>query len=177
MRAAAVDDVRRHVRAVSQEVQLFSASLADNVTLFDPSVGDDRIVAALEAVGLGPWYRSLPDGLATPLGASGIGMSAGEAQLLALSRIFIADPSVVVLDEPSSRLDPATERLVEEATTKLLRGRTSIVIAHRAAALANVDDVAVIDNGRVVEHGPRDALLGTPSSRAAQLLSGSEAET
>ncbi|MEY2424938.1 MAG: ATP-binding cassette, subfamily bacterial, partial [Actinomycetota bacterium] len=97
-------------------------------------------------------------------------MSAGEAQLLALSRVFLADPAVVVLDEPSSRLDPATERLVEAATARLLAGRTSIVIAHRLAALATVDDIAVLADGRVVEHGTRVELAADPNSTFSRLL-------
>jgi len=97
-------------------------------------------------------------------------MSEGEAQLLALSRIFLADPSVVLLDEPSSRLDPATEALVEQATTRLLAGRTAVVIAHRLESLAHVDDVAVLEHGRVVEHGPRAKLAADPTSRFSRLL-------
>ena len=170
LRLARMADVRGQVRAVTQEVQLFSATVADNVTLFDDAIGDDRVVEVLHDVGLGPWLASLPDGVTTLLGPNGIGMSAGEAQLLALSRAFLADPAVVVLDEPSSRLDPATEELVEAATARLLGGRTAIVIAHRLAALATVDDVAVMEDGRVIEHGARDALASDPTSAFSRLL-------
>lgn len=170
LRVARTADVRARVRAVTQEVQLFNTSVVDNVTLFDETVDDARVREVLEVVGLGQWLASLPDGLATILGTNGIGMSAGEAQLLALSRVFLADPAVVILDEPSSRLDPATEQLIETATARLLVGRTGIVIAHRVAALATVDDVAVLDHGRVIEHGPRAALAGDPTSAFARLL-------
>jgi ABC-type multidrug transport system fused ATPase/permease subunit len=170
LRAARLSDVRGRIRAVTQEVQLFNTTVVDNVTLFDESIDDGRVRDVLEVVGLGPWLASLPDGLATVLGANGIGMSAGEAQLLALSRVFLADPAVVVLDEPSSRLDPETERLIEVATARLLAGRTGIVIAHRLAALATVDDVAVLEHGRVVEHGPRTELAADPNSAFARLL-------
>jgi len=163
-------DLRSRVGAVTQDVQLFSASVADNVTLFGDVDDRERLQHVLHEVGLGPWLASLPDGLDTLLGPSGIGMSEGEAQLLALSRIFLADPSVVLLDEPSSRLDPATEALVEEATTRLLAGRTAVVIAHRLESLAHVDDVAVIEGGRVVEHGPRAVLAADPTSRFSRLL-------
>lgn len=170
VRHAPLADVRAKVRAVTQEVQLFNASVFDNVTLFDDAVDEQRVRDVLHDVGLDAWFDNLPDGLATVLGAAGIGMSAGEAQLLALSRVFLADPAVVVLDEPSSRLDPTTERLVEVATARLLEGRTAIVIAHRVAALTHVDDVAVLQGGRLVEHGPRAALAADPRSAFAQLL-------
>ncbi len=170
LRAARTADVRRRVRAVSQDVQLFGATVADNVTLFDASVSAAEVERVLRAVGLDAWLAGLPEGVHSLLGPNGNGMSAGEAQLLALSRIFLADPAVVVLDEPSSRLDPATEHLVEIATAELLRGRTAVVIAHRVAALAHVDEIAVLDDGRVVERGPRAALLADPSSRVCRLL-------
>jgi ATP-binding cassette, subfamily B, bacterial len=172
IRLARMADLRARVRAVTQEVQLFNSTVLDNVALYDPAVDGARVREVLELVGLGPWLESLPDGVSTVLGANGLGMSAGEAQLLALSRVFLADPAVVVLDEPSSRLDPATERLVEAATARLLVGRTSIVIAHRLAALATVDDVAVLEDGRVVEHGARETLAEDPNSAFARLLSG-----
>ena len=170
LRAARLSDVRGRIRAVTQEVQLFNTTVVDNVTLFDESIDQARVRDVLQLVGLGPWLASLPDGLATVLGANGIGMSAGEAQLLALSRVFLADPAVVVLDEPSSRLDPETERLIEAATARLLAGRTGIVIAHRLAALATVDDVAVLEHGRVVEHGSRIELAADSNSAFARLL-------
>jgi ATP-binding cassette, subfamily B, bacterial len=99
-----------------------------------------------------------------------VGLSAGEAQLVALARAFLADPALVVLDEASRRLDPATEEAVRAATTRLLAGRTAIVIAHRLSTLDGVDEVAVVEAGRVVEHGPRAALVRDESSRFARLL-------
>ena len=165
LRSARLSDVRSRISAVTQDVQLFGASVADNLTLFADDVDEARLLEVLHDVGLGPWFESLPDGLQTVLGPGGIGMSAGEAQLLALSRIFLADPGLVILDEPSSRLDPATEHLVEQATARLLAGRTAVVIAHRLASLVHVDDIAVLEDGRVVEHGPRAALAADPASR------------
>jgi len=164
------DDLRRRVRMVSQEVHLFAASLRDNVTLFDDAVPDEAVEAALASVGLRGWRDALPGGLDTRLGAGGTGLSAGEAQLVALARVFLADPALVVLDEASSRLDPATEEAVRAATARLLAGRTAIVIAHRLSTLAGVDEVAVIEAGRIVEHGRRAELTGDGSSRFAGLL-------
>lgn len=118
-------EVARCVAVVTQEVQLFAATVRENLTLFDPSIPDQRIVAVLEDLGLSPWYCALPGGLDTPL-APGGGLSAGEAQLLAFARVFLRDPAVVVLDEASSRLDPATEARIEHAVDRLLAGRTAI---------------------------------------------------
>ena len=170
LRAASLGSVRARVRAVTQDVQLFAADLRDNVTLFSDTVDDDRIEAALHEVGLGPWLEALPSGLDTAIGPGGAGLSAGEAQLLAFARVLLADPGLVILDEATSRLDPATEALVDRAVTRLLRGRTAVVIAHRLASLDRVDEIAVLEHGHVVEHGSREALAADPSSRFAHLL-------
>ncbi|MFS8586690.1 MAG: ATP-binding cassette domain-containing protein [Acidimicrobiia bacterium] len=161
--------VRRRVAVVTQDVELFRASVRDNLTLFGARpADDDRLRDVLAQVGLGDWLAALPDGLDTPLAGSD-GLSAGEAQLLAFARAFLADPAVVVLDEPSSRLDRATERRVEAATEALLAGRTAIVIAHRLATLDRMDEIAVLEDGRVVEHGRREDLARSPTSRYARL--------
>ena len=123
-----------------------------------------------EVLDLLAWVEALPDGLDTRLSGSH-GLSAGEGQLLAFARAFLADPAVVVLDEASSRLDPATERRITRATERLLAGRTAVVIAHRLDTLARVDEIAVLERGRVVEHGRRAALAADPSSRYARLRS------
>src|SRR4051812_17261218 len=133
VRHVRLDDLRSRVGLVTQDVQLFEGSLRDNITLFDPSIPDARLLALLSELGLREWLGRLPDGLGTVLGSGGSGLSAGEGQPVALARVFLADPGVVVLDEASSRLDPATEALLERAVTRLLDGRTGIVIAHRLA--------------------------------------------
>src|SRR5207302_1435088 len=124
------------------DVQLFQATVRDNLTLFDPAIGDERVVPVLHELGLGAWYAALPHGLDTALDA-GAPLSAGEAQLLACARVFLRDPGLVILDEASSRLDPATEMRVEQAIARLLRGRTAIVIAHRLATVARADEILV----------------------------------
>ena len=162
--------VRSRIGLVSQEVHLFRASVRDNLTLFDDSMPDERVIAALEAVGLGAWLRDLPDGLNTPLGAGAAGLSAGQAQVLACARIFLSDPDVVILDEASSRLDPATERLLHRALGRLLEGRTGIIVAHRLSTFDYADDILVLEGGRMIEHGPRLDLAADPDSRFAGLL-------
>ena len=162
--------LRARIGLVSQEVHLFSASVRDNLTLFDESVTDDQISAVLDTLGLTDWLRELPRGLDTPLGPGGAGLSAGQAQVLACARIFLRDPDVVILDEASSRLDPATERLVHTALGRLLEGRTGIIVAHRLATVAYADDILILEDGQVREYGPRLALAADPTSRFAALL-------
>jgi len=161
--------LRSRVGLVTQEIQLFHATLRDNLSMFDPSIDDARVVDALEQLGLDAWLHTLPDGLNTVL-APGGGLSAGEAQLLAFARAFLRDPSVVVLDAASSRLDPATERRLERAIDRLLAGRTGIVIAHRLATVQRADAIAILDRGRVAEYGPPVALAADSSTRFAELL-------
>ncbi|MDQ3167371.1 MAG: ABC transporter ATP-binding protein/permease, partial [Chloroflexota bacterium] len=162
--------VRARVGLVSQEVHLFDATVRDNLTLFDDGVPDDRIREVLDTLGLAGWLDELPRGLDTPLGTGGAGLSAGQAQVLACARIFLRDPDVVILDEASSRLDPATERLVHGALGRLLAGRTGVIVAHRLATVAYADDILVLEDGRVREYGPRLALAADPTSRFAGLL-------
>ena len=104
------------------------------------------------------------------LESGGKGLSAGEGQLLAFTRVFLRDPHLVVLDEASSRLDPATEQLLERAIDRLLAGRTGIIIAHRLKTVGRADDILILENGRVLEHGPRTALAADPGSRFYRLL-------
>lgn len=170
LRAIAPDVLRQRVAVVTQEVELFSATLRDNLTLFDETIGDDKIRAALHTLGLEPWLARQPAGLDTRLGAGGGGVSAGEAQLLAFARVFLRDPGLVILDEASSRLDPTTERLLDNVTAQLLRGRTAVIIAHRLETMRHVDDVLVMEGGRVAEYGSRAALADDPASRFAALL-------
>jgi ATP-binding cassette subfamily B protein len=170
VRRAGLDDLRRRVALVTQDVQLFAGTLRDNVTLYDPDVGDGRLAEVFEALALGPWLDELPAGLDTVVGAGARGLSAGESQLVALARVFLKDPGLVVLDEASSRLDPHTEELLEHAVAKLLAGRTGIVIAHRLATVDRADVVLVLDGGRVAELGRRDELAADPGSRLSALL-------
>ena len=163
-------ELRRRVGIVTQEVQLFHASVRNNLTLFDERIGDDRIHAAIHALGLDPWYRALPEGLDTLLQSGSGGLSAGEAQLLAFTRIFLRDPGVVILDEASSRLDPATEQLIERAVDRLLENRTGIVIAHRLHTLHRADEILIMEDGRVREYGRRAELARDPGSRFSALL-------
>ncbi len=165
-----VANLRERVAMVTQDVQLFRATVRDNLTFFDRGIDDDRLHEAIRLLGLDDWLAGLPHGLDTHLGGQDTGVSAGEAQLLAFTRVFLRDPGLVVLDEASSRLDPATESWLERAIDGLLADRTGIIIAHRLHTLHRADDVAVMEAGRVVEFGDRVALAADPDSRYARLL-------
>lgn len=170
LRAVELAHLRRRVGIVTQNVQLFHASVRDNLTFFDPAIGDAHLLAMIQELGLSRWYQQLPQGLDTLLAPGGGDLSAGEAQLLAMARIFLYDPGLVILDEASSRLDPATEHLVEAAITRLLRGRTALIIAHRLSTVQRADRIVILENGRVLEEGGRSKLAANPASRFYQLL-------
>ncbi|MCB0065724.1 MAG: ATP-binding cassette domain-containing protein, partial [Caldilineaceae bacterium] len=170
LRAVAPDELRRRVGVVTQEVQLFHATLRDNITFFDPQIDDAAIEAALAELGLLDWVRAMPDGLDTMLASGGHGFSAGEAQLLAFTRLLLRDPGLVILDEAASRLDPVTERRLEAAIDRLLENRTAVIVAHRLHTVQRADDILILENGAIVEYGARRVLAADPSSRFARLL-------
>jgi ATP-binding cassette subfamily B protein len=170
LRDTQLSSIRNRVGMVTQDIHLFHASLRNNLTLFDTGIPDERIKEVLRDLGLERWYRSLPEGLDTRLAPGGSALSAGQAQLVAFARVFLREPGLVILDEASSRLDPATERHVEHAVDQLLRERTAIVIAHRLATVQRADTILILESGRVVEYGNRRQLLGDPDSRFSALM-------
>src|SRR6266516_3974874 len=167
---ASLANLRQHVGMVTQDVQLFNASVRDNLTFFNHSLDDTHLLEVIETVGLSSWYRALPNGLDSVLGADGQGLSAGEAQLLAFARVLLKDPGLVIFDEASSRLDPATERLIEQAVSTILANRTGIVIAHRLATIQRADDILILEDGRIQEYGARALLAGDLNSYFSRLL-------
>lgn len=170
IRQARISQLRRAVAVVTQDVQLFRASVRDNLTFFADDVPDEQILSVLRAIGLWPWYLRLPLGLDTVLESRGADLSAGEAQLLALTRAFLRTPNVVVLDEASSRLDPLTARTVRRSVNRLLQGRTGIIIAHHLPTVMRTDRILILEDGRVREFGPTAQLARDPSSRFHALL-------
>ncbi|GIP37694.1 helicase [Paenibacillus sp. J31TS4] len=169
-RETAVAELRSKVGLVTQTIELFQATVRDNLTFFDRDIPDSHIAQVLEELGMGDWLRSLPDGLDTRIESGGGGLSAGEAQLLSFARVFLADPGLVILDEASSRLDPATERTMEKAIDKLLDGRTCIIIAHRLTTVQRADRILILEDGRLIEYGDRKKLAADPDSRFARML-------
>ncbi|MEF3303196.1 ABC transporter ATP-binding protein [Paenibacillus sp. GYB003] len=170
IRELRLDALYRRVGMVTQDVQLFDGTLRDNLTLFDPDVSDRDVLETMARLGLKPWVDGMPQGLDTRLAAGGASLSAGEAQLFALARVFLTKPSLVILDEPSSRLDAATEATLHEATMRLLDRCTGIMIAHRLSTLGRADKIMVLGDGRILEFGSREELARDPSSHYAQLL-------
>jgi ABC-type multidrug transport system fused ATPase/permease subunit len=170
LRRVSADDLRHRVGMVTQDVQFFRATVRDNLTFFRAGIADADILEVFRALDLWDWYRNLPDGLDTLLGPGGAGLSAGQSQLLAFVRVFLRDPGLVILDEATSRLDPATERYVEHAIDRLLAGRTGVVVAHRLRTVGRVERIMILENGRIVEQGRREDLVEDPDSRFNALL-------
>ena len=163
-------DLRARTGVVSQDVHLFGATIRDNLTLFDEHITDEQLRGALAELDLLTWIESMPDGLDTELGPAGNGLSAGEGQLIALTRLFLRSPDFVLLDEASSRIDPLTEERVTRAIDRLLEGRTALVIAHRLSTVERLDEILVLDNGKIAERGATTDLRNDPTSRYSQLL-------
>ncbi len=170
VRNVPIRQLRQRIGMVTQNVQLFHASVRNNLTFFDDTIPDAEILRVLDDLGLTRWLETLDAGLDNVLAAGGGNLSAGEAQLLAFTRIFLKDPGLIIFDEASSRLDPATEQLIERAVDRLLHNRTAIIIAHRLATVQRADEIMILDNGHILEHGPRTALAADPDSHFAQLL-------
>jgi ATP-binding cassette subfamily B protein len=181
LRTLRLADLRRHVQVVEQEPLLFHTSIDANVRYADPRASDADVAQALEAAGIAPFIATLPDGLRTVVGDRGVALSAGERQRIALARALVANPSVLILDEPSAALDPASERQVIDGYRRAMKGRTTIVISHRLDVVRAADRVVMIEGTRIVERGtPAElearggafaALFGTSAPRPTEVPS------
>lgn len=159
LRTVTITSLRRQLGVVPQEPFLFHGSIRDNVAFGRPDATDEEVIEACNAVGLGDVITSLPGGIHAAVHERGSSLSAGERQLLALARAFLAQPRVLVLDEATSNLDLRSEAIIERALDTVLRGRTAVIIAHRLATAMRCDRIAVIDKGRIVELGTPDELI------------------
>ncbi len=159
LRSLSLEDVRRHIVVVDQDPFIFNTSLAENVRLARADATDAGIVGAIRAAGLDSLLARLPAGVETSLGERGRALSAGERQRVAIARALLADPAVLVLDEATGSLDPATEAAVVAGYEALMRGRTTVLITHRMELARRADRVIVLDRGRIVESGPPAQLL------------------
>jgi ATP-binding cassette subfamily B protein len=163
------DSLRRRVVMVPQDGFLFDDTVADNVRFGRPELTDEEIGAAFARLGLADWLAGLPSGLSTRVGERGEALSVGERQLVALARAYVADPDLLVLDEATSAVDPATEVRLQRTLDAVTRGRTTVAIAHRLSTAEGADEVIVVDRGRIVQRGPHASLLRDEGSVYAKL--------
>ena len=164
IRNVQLESLRKQIGVVPQEPFLFAGSIRENVGFSRPEASDDEIIEALDASGLMPMVDSLPDGIDTVIHERGASLSAGERQLIAISRAFLSKPRVLVLDEATSNLDLQSESQVERALDAILDGRSAIIVAHRLATVMRADRIIVVDNGRIVESGSHNELLNKEGS-------------
>jgi len=167
LRNLAQSDLRRHVVMVTQENFLFSGTVADNIRFGRPDATDAEVRAAASAVGADEFIAALPDGYDTDVATRGGRLSAGQRQLVAFARAFLADPAVLILDEATSSLDIPSERLVQRALGTVLASRTALIIAHRLSTVAIADRVLVLEHGRIIEDGPPASLIDAGGRYAA----------
>ena len=169
LREFAQSDLRRHVVMVTQENFMFEGSVADNIRFGRPDATDAQVRAAAEAVGADGFIEALPEGYDTDVAKRGGRLSAGQRQLVAFARAFLADPDVLILDEATSSLDIPSERLVQRALQTILAGRTALIIAHRLSTVEIADRVLVLENGQIIEDGSPQELIGHRDGRFAAL--------
>jgi ABC-type multidrug transport system fused ATPase/permease subunit len=161
--------LRRRVVMVPQDGFLFDATVADNIRFGRPGISDDELFLALAELGLVDWVDGLADGVHTRVGERGEALSVGERQLVALARAYVADPDLLVLDEATSAVDPATEVRLQRTLDAVTRGRTTVAIAHRLSTAQGADEVVVVDRGRVVQRGTHARLVADPDSTYGRL--------
>ena len=168
-------ELRRNVVMLTQEVFLFSASIAENIRLGNPQATDDQVRQAAQAVGADEFIQTLPQGYGTMLGRGGVNLSTGQRQLVSFARVFLANPRVLILDEATASLDIPSERAVQRALNALLAGRTAVVIAHRLSTVLSADRVLVISAGSIVEDGSPQELIAAGGEFAAMYTSWEDA--
>ena len=168
-------ELRRNVVMLTQEVFLFSASIAENIRLGNPQATDDQVHRAAQAVGADEFIQTLPQGYGTMLGRGGVNLSTGQRQLVSFARVFLANPRVLILDEATASLDIPSERAVQRALNALLAGRTAVVIAHRLSTVLSADRVLVVSAGAIVEDGSPQELIAAGGEFAAMYTSWEDA--
>jgi ABC-type multidrug transport system fused ATPase/permease subunit len=154
-----LDDYRRQVGVVPQEPFLFSGTVRDNIRYGDPGATDQEVSAVAQRISAGEWLDALPQGLDTDVGERGANLSMGQRQLVALARVMLKDPALIILDEATASVDPFTETQIQEGLEAIMRDRTAIIIAHRLSTVRNADRILVMDQGRIVEEGSHEGLL------------------
>jgi ABC-type multidrug transport system fused ATPase/permease subunit len=167
LKSLKLTDIRRHIVLVEQEPTLLHATIGENIRYVRPDANEASVQRAAEAAGLARFVEGLPNGYATIVGERGLALSAGERQRVALARAFLADPAVLVLDEPTAALDAATERHVIGGSRTVMGGRTTIVITHRLDLAMAADQIVVLEDSRVVDRGRPSELASRPGPFAS----------
>ena len=175
VRSLTDQELRRNVVMLTQEVFLFSTSIAENIRLGNPQATDDQVRQAAQAVGADEFIQTLPQGYGTMLGRGGVNLSTGQRQLVSFARVFLANPRVLILDEATASLDIPSERAVQRALNALLAGRTAVVIAHRLSTVLSADRVLVVSAGSIVEDGSPQELIAAGGEFAAMYTSWEDA--
>jgi len=169
------DDLRRSLGMVLQDTHLFTATVMENIRYGRLDATDEEVIAAAKLANAHSFIKRLPDGYNTVLTGDGANLSQGQRQLLAIARAAIADPPVLILDEATSSIDTRTEKIVQEGMDKLMKGRTTFVIAHRLSTVRNSDCIIVLEKGRVIERGPHDDLI-EKQGKYYQLYTGNQVQ-
>jgi ATP-binding cassette subfamily B protein len=176
LRDVELRSIRRQLGVVLQDPFLFSGTIADNIRFGRPEATDDEVAAAAHAIGVDRITSRFEGGLEHVVREGGSGLSAGERQLISIARALLADPRILILDEATSNIDRPSEILIEQAFDTLLKGRTSVIIAHRLATVRRADEILVIEKGRVTQRGTEAELLSEdgPFRRLSQTLQGTQ---
>jgi len=169
LRALKLQELRKHVGVVLQDVFLFADTILNNITLNNDAISEATVIEAAKAIGVHEFISSLPEGYHYNVKERGVMLSAGQRQLIAFLRAYISNPSILVLDEATSSIDSYSEELIQKATEKITKGKTSLIIAHRLATIKNADRILVMDQGNVVEMGDHKSLLKIKNGVYAKL--------
>ena len=154
-----LESLRKQIAVVLQDVFLFADTILNNITLNDPSITEEEVVAAAKEIGVHKFIKTLPNGYHYNVKERGSMLSSGQRQLIAFLRAYVSKPGILILDEATSSVDTYSEELIQNATEKITKGRTSIVIAHRLATIKKADKILVMDAGKIVETGTHKELL------------------
>ncbi|KAJ0702238.1 putative Type 1 protein exporter [Helianthus annuus] len=171
MKRLNLKSLRRRIGLVQQEPSLFSTTIYDNIKYGNEEASEIEIINAAKLANAHEFISRMPEGYKTEVGNNGVQLSGGQKQRVAIARAVLKDPSILLLDEATSALDTASERLVQEALDKLMEGRTTILVAHRLSTIRNANSIAVLQNGKVVECGTHDTLVGMDGSVYSHLVS------